>query len=275
MNTELVICYAGEPITWLDEIPDPIAVTLYDTGQRHSKHGAEAMAERRLGYSLNAWRQPSPMAHHRLPPPWQNSSRLPTMAANAIQSLPETLRLLTMVKETAGILLEGLPSAKPRRNVKMISATNDHHLRESAHWLRHIIQRFDSLADVTVFSHGWPFDHIADMVEWVRNAHALVPDWTLLPPSNHPRPILEPDILWQVEKILRFLGNPADAAEIVWVSGTQFAASRGVLRAPGLAFWEDLLALSESLGPRSAEALERTYHAILSHAAQCEAKAAA
>jgi hypothetical protein len=49
----------------------------------------------------------------------------------------------------------------------------------------------------------------------------------------------------------------------------------GVLRAPGLSFWQDLLALGELLGPRSAEALERTYHAILSHAAKCEARAAA
>lgn len=268
MFTELVICHSGEPLGWLDELPASIHVTVYDTGLRRSKHGAEAMAERRLGYSFQDWeaehRHPGMLMHRHNP-----HQRLSTVAAQGMAQINHGLRSLRLVKEIATAVLEEWHQRKPDHAVETISVTNDHHLRESAHWLRHIIRRFDTLAEVTVFAHGWPFDHISDMVERIRSAAATVSSWTLLPPAATPRDIFEKDIRWQVEKLLRFAGDESDASRTVWVSGTQFAATREVLQGPGLAFWEALLALSESLGPRAAEALERCYHAILTHAATC------
>jgi len=279
MNTELVICHAGEPMHWLHEIPEHVAISLYDTGARQSKHTFASVVQRKMGRASalphenfgrgfphsHMMRHHSHMQNHGQPA----GEQIGLVAEQAQRLRDESDRMLHYVQAAATMLLSTGVRDMPQRT-RVVPVTNDHHLRESAQWLLHIITRFDSLADVTVFTHGWPFDHVGDLVELVRafslseHPALLSFGWLLLPFSDGTKKdIVEPPIQWMVENLLLFVGDTSDPQTTDWVIGTEFVARKEVLRAPGVQFWKDLLALGQTLGPRSAEAFERVYAAVL------------
>lgn len=277
---ELVICCAGEPMQWIEEIPPYLdnthfGVIIYDTGVRNSKHGLDALISHKMGISVHdlenllqargvGFSHTPSMMGGRFSQRGPDASKIAKAAAGAVSFREMSDKLMHYAKTAFAVLEDGGLEKKIQRAFKLVKSANDGHMRESAQWQRHIIENFHSLADVTVFSHGWPFDHVPDMVEHVRSAMNCK-TWSLLPmfPREAMRDIHEPEIKWQVRKLLDFIGDTRDAQQTNWVIGTEFMATREVLQAPGLEWWQGFNALSQTLGPRSAEALERVYSSVL------------
>lgn len=274
---DVVVCHAGEPTDWLHEIPATTGIFFYDTGVRQSKHRSEAVIHRRLGRAKSlpheSMAQRFGMGNHPMRSMIQARSQSRFQQADSLVKTAEegiTMREtsdynLEYVKACAEYLLANGSRNLPART-KKIEVANDHHLRESSPWLQHIISYYDELAEVTVFVHGWPFDHVPDMVERIRSMGRLE-SWTLIPPTNDPKPIHEAEIRWQVVELLKFLGSDQDPDNTIWTIGTEFAATREVLQGHGKQFWFDLFDLAKTLGPRSAEAMERVYSAVLTRCA--------
>jgi hypothetical protein len=152
--------------------------------------------------------------------------------------------------------------------------------REAHAYLSHITERYDSLADITVFCQGHPFDHAPDFHDRLK-ALALgeeVPDpflwygflddtddprgrrlfvpWSKNPEGNE----LRTGVLYE-----RLFGEPSPPM-FHFRGGAQFAVSREAIRSRSLAFYK--LALAEvSADPLAPHSLERFWDRIFGPAA--------
>jgi hypothetical protein len=147
--------------------------------------------------------------------------------------------------------------------------------REAHSYLHHIVQRWSSLADVTVFCQGHPFDHAYDLHQvlralaarrervadfrWLgfiidtddaRGRRLFVP-WS----KNTDRRELALD-----EFHARLFGEPAPA-EVRFYPGGQFAVSAACVRGRPLAFWQRALGLAADF-PDAAHCFERLWDRV-------------
>ena len=90
-----------------------------------------------------------------------------------VSRFQEDLRWLRRVPASIGIQIYNKgaddpipPSLRDRRNVNLLSLPN---VGLEAHtYLTHLVTRYDSLAPITVFCQGHPFDHAPDFHDRLR-----------------------------------------------------------------------------------------------------------
>lgn len=180
-----------------------------------------------------------------------------------VRNLPAGIRL-TVYEKTPSPALPW-PGGIPLPNVG----------REAHAWLHHLAQRYDTLADWTVFAQGHPFDHVPDMHPVIRR---LAGGW--LPPED----FLWLGFLWETDdargrpSFVNWTKNPERREldlegffqqlwrepapeKIRYVGGGQFALARRAAQRRPRNFYEQACALAADF-PDAAHALERTWDRV-------------
>ena len=138
---------------------------------------------------------------------------------------------------------------------------------ESHQWLSHIIRRYDTLADVTVFLQGHPQDHYPDYRRVFEEDFDKNFKFTNLPhisnPSNMVRMSHFDDATYQFwDKMHSIKSADKWDRRTAWAVGAEFAASKEVIRSKPKKWYEDVLEIA-STHEFSAHALERTWWVVL------------
>lgn len=146
--------------------------------------------------------------------------------------------------------------------------------REAHAWLHHLTERYDSLADWTLFSQGHPFDHVPDM-------HAVIRGLASGPP---PEDFLWLGFLWEtddprgrptfvhwsknperreldLEGFFQRLWGEAAPEQIRYVGGGQFVLAKTAARRRSRDFYNRARRLAEEF-PDGAHAFERTWDRV-------------
>lgn len=146
--------------------------------------------------------------------------------------------------------------------------------REAHTWLHHLTERYDSLADWTVFAQGHPFDHAPDLHTVIRNIAANPPpvdflwlgflwetddacgrpsfvNWT----KNPERRVLD------LAEFFREMWDESPPETLRYVGGGQFALPRAVAHRRDRAFYEKARDLAARLVD-AAHAFERTWDRV-------------
>ena len=146
--------------------------------------------------------------------------------------------------------------------------------REAHAWLHHLAERYDTLADWTVFAQGHPFDHVPDL-------HPFLRSLALRPPTED---FVWLGFLWEtddargrptfvhwsknperreldLEGFFQQLWGESAPEKVRYVGGGQFALSREGARRRPREFYERARTLAAEF-PDAAHALERTWDRI-------------
>lgn len=147
--------------------------------------------------------------------------------------------------------------------------------REAHAWLHHLTERYDSLAEWTVFTQGHPFDHVPDMHPFIRGLA------TSKPPAED---FLWLGFLWEtddargrptfvhwtknperreldLEGFFRHLWGESAPEKVRYVGGGQFAVSRRAAHRRSRDFYAKARALAAEF-PDAAHAFERTWDRV-------------
>lgn len=147
--------------------------------------------------------------------------------------------------------------------------------REAHAWLHHLTERYDSLAEWTLFAQGHPFDHVPDM-------HPVIRRWTK--GETPGQGFVWLGFLWETDDargrptFVHWSKNPdrreLDLAgffqalfghtppdKIRYVGGGQFAVSRDAARRRSREFYEKARDLAAEF-PDAAHAFERTWDRV-------------
>ena len=147
--------------------------------------------------------------------------------------------------------------------------------REAHTWLHHLVERYHSLADWTVFAQGRPFDHVPDMHRVIRQlASGEEPGADFLwlgflweTDDARGRPTF---VHWtknpgrrelDLEGFCRRLWNQPAPAKFRYVGGGQFALTRGAVHRQSRDFYERARSLAAEF-PDAAHAFERTWDRV-------------
>lgn len=147
--------------------------------------------------------------------------------------------------------------------------------REAHTYLHHIVSRYDSLSDWTIFCQGKPFDHAYDFHHRLR---AMVADPTAIGLFQWLGHIIDTDdergqrlfVTWSKNAAGRGLNlagfhqalfGTAGPALYPFVLGAQFVVHRDVIRQRPRAFYEHALAVSVTF-PDAAHGYERTWDRV-------------
>lgn len=147
--------------------------------------------------------------------------------------------------------------------------------REAHAWLHHLVERYDSLAEWTLFAQGRPFDHVPEMHRVVRRLAAGE-----IPPED----FLWLGFLWETDDsrgrptfvhwtknperreldldgFFHALWNEPAPDQVRYVGGGQFVLSRPGARRRTREFFQKALSLAEDF-PDAAHAYERTWDRV-------------
>lgn len=147
--------------------------------------------------------------------------------------------------------------------------------REAHAWLHHLTERYDSLAEWTVFTQGHPFDHVPDMHPFIRGLA------TSEPPAED---FLWLGFLWEtddargrptfvhwtknperreldLEGFFQHLWGESAPEKVRYVGGGQFAVSRRAAHRRSRDFYAKARALAAEF-PDAAHAFERTWDRV-------------
>lgn len=180
-----------------------------------------------------------------------------------VRNLPPNVALTVYEKTPAAI--PAWPDSYPLPNIG----------REAHAWLHHLAQRYDSLADWTVFAQGHPFDHAPDMHPVIRRLAA-----GQAPPESfcwlgflwetddaHGRPSF---VHWtknperrelNLEGFFQILWTEPAPAQVRYVGGGQFALHRSAAHRRPLEFYVRARTVAERF-PDAAHAFERTWDRV-------------
>jgi len=149
------------------------------------------------------------------------------------------------------------------------------HGRDDYVWLHHLVERYESLAEVTVFAQGRPFDHAPDLHRVIRRfakGEEPMPDFAWLgflweTDDARGRPSF---VTWtknperrelNLEGFFQALWQEPAPEKVRYVGGSQFALSRETAYRRLKAFYERALEISRTF-PDAAHAFERTWDRI-------------
>lgn len=147
--------------------------------------------------------------------------------------------------------------------------------REAHAWLHHLTERYDSLAEWTVFTQGHPFDHAPDMHRVIRN---------LVNGRVSPKDFLWLGFLWEtdddkgrpsfvnwtknperrelhLQDFFRALWSETAPEKIRYVGGGQFVLARQTAQHRSRAFYARARTLAAEF-PDAAHAFERTWDRV-------------
>jgi len=150
----------------------------------------------------------------------------------------------------------------------------ENHSRDDFAWLHHLVERYDDLAELTVFTQGRPFDHAPDLHRAIRSfvKEEVQPDFAWLgflweTDDARGRPSF---VTWSknperrelnVEGFFQALWREAAPEKVRYVCGSQFALSRTAAHRRPRDFYRRARDLSQTF-PDAAHAFERTWDRI-------------
>jgi hypothetical protein len=242
MNKEIVIAAHNEIVSWM---PDAwcSSATIYRCGE------PTASPKAKISHAQQVQRTHAMMANTR-------------GLDDSLASFAKQLNACRMVMEFVDEM-----NRRPRETRSTEERTTDAHAekqtancphgRESEQWLNHIIWRYDTLAEVTVFLQAHPHDHCPDVIALVDAIQHV--DFQTLPHRlsgaiSDPEQQLCHSFYSQLEL--------TPLSTICWAAGAQFAASRKVLRSQPRSWYEKVRELARQT-PRSGEILERLWWNVL------------
>ena len=148
--------------------------------------------------------------------------------------------------------------------------------REAHTYLHHIVSRYDSLADTTVFAQGKPFDHAFDFHKTLRELATNPSSTKLFRWLGH---IIDTDSWDGARLFATWSKNSGDERldmrrfsralfvdeggpdEYTFVLGAQFVATRELIRSRPLSFWQRALEVSIDF-PDAAHCFERSWNRV-------------
>jgi len=146
--------------------------------------------------------------------------------------------------------------------------------REAHAWLHHLCERYDSLAEFTLFAQGHPFDHVPDMHAVIRALAAgeISPDfswlgflWETDDARGYPTFVhwtKNPDRReLDLEGFFQRLWHQPAPEKVRYVGGGQFFLSRTAAHRRPRSFYEKARILAGEF-PDAAHALERTWDRV-------------
>jgi hypothetical protein len=225
MKKEIVIAAYRERIDWLADHWRPM-VTIYRCGEPT---------------------QPSA----------QKASRGPHHHGDDLYAQLDRMRaVMAFVREMAELSGQPDPTKEISTHAEKDTA-NCSKGREAEQWLNHIIWRYDTLADVTVFLQGHPHDHCHDFKEVVEALENVT--FCTLPRTPAPSTVgAEAEFCG---KFWQQLGQ-VELQKVWWKPGAQFAASKEAILSRPREWYEQVQKLARKTD-RSGEILERTWWNIL------------
>ncbi|NBQ64960.1 MAG: DUF3431 domain-containing protein [Verrucomicrobia bacterium] len=180
-----------------------------------------------------------------------------------LRNVPRGLRV-TVYEKTPGPAA-AWPGSIPLPNVG----------REAHAWLHHLAERYDSLAEWTLFAQGHPFDHVPDMHGVIRRLAGHPPAgedflwlgflWETDDSRGHPSFVhwtknpLRREL--DLAGFFRSLWNEPVPDRVRYVGGGQFAVSRKAAHRRTRDFYERALLLASEF-PDAAHAFERTWDRV-------------
>lgn len=148
------------------------------------------------------------------------------------------------------------------------------HSRDDFAWLHHLVERYEDLAELTVFAQGHPFDHAPDLHRVIRHyaQGEESPDFAWLgflweTDDARGRPSF---VTWSknperreldLEGFFQALWGESAPDKVRYVGGSQFALSRQTAHRRPRDFYERAREISRTL-PDAAHAFERTWDRI-------------
>ena len=181
---------------------------------------------------------------------------------NAIDTLKDLTEILSNLKK---LFFDDTTAKESNDTFTNKKVANDTNSLESNQWLTHIIQRYDVLSDVTLFTQGHPHDHISD---WERYYyHDFSKDFSFCTlPNSEPKEIGVSTDQHHINGLLFLKDNiglkEKDLKEMNWAGGAAFAASKEVLRSKPKEYYEALQRAGSSM-PFSAHYFERYWWNML------------
>ena len=150
------------------------------------------------------------------------------------------------------------------------------HSRDDFAWLHHLVERYDDLAELTVFAQGRPFDHAPDLHRIIRGyaqgEQDMRPDFAWLgflweTDDARGRPSF---VTWSknperrelnLEGFFQTLWGESAPEKVRYVGGSQFALSRSAALRRSKEFYQKARDVSRTF-PDAAHAFERTWDRI-------------
>ncbi len=198
---------------------------------------------------------------------------------NWLRRVPPAFRVIVYdkndqpeAKQLSDFLSE-LMSKRPPASLVAVSLENVG--REAHTYLYHMVTRYDSLADYTVFCQGKPFDHAFDFHQSLRDFAAAPDQIGAFRWLGH---IIDTDDAagktlfqgWSKNEDGRSLDLRAFHQQLfgtdgpphyTFVLGAQFAVSRAMIQSRPLSFYKQALAVSETF-PDAAHCFERSWDRV-------------
>jgi hypothetical protein len=150
--------------------------------------------------------------------------------------------------------------------LQAVSVPNPGRAQECPGYLRYMAQRYDTLPDVSIFLHGYPFDHNPDIIKEIGTFIRLASKTGTLPPMDfvhlntdaYPERCLRVSKLHQLQKI--FL-SPADPGCLAMVyCCAQFMVTRETIRRIHRRIYQRALNVTSS--SQDCSNMEHSWHAL-------------
>ena len=246
-HIELVLATHGENIFWANGLES--IVTEYSTKKQSSK-----VFDRHKGRGLNKnFNHPNYNIGHGHDHTIDGFLK----SLRGMVSMARDINLeLNKILSYQGQYTNGDTGALSGHNI--VEIENDENLNEANHFLTHIIKRYDSLSDATIFLQGHPFDHVKNLFAEILKS--LGQDFSCLPSAKVRK--LGDD---GHDLLARQFGEIITQKKIessCWSAGACFMASKKAILGNPLSWYEKVLSEARAFKD-SKFALERLWAVVI------------
>lgn len=245
-HIELVLATHGENIFWANGLES--IVTEYSTkkqasrvSDRHKENGLKNISRASHNFSHS----PNHTIHEFL----KSLRGMVSMARDINLELTEILNSHSQ---------DGVNEAGVLSGHNIVEIENDGNLNEANHFLTHIIRRYDSLAETTIFLQGHPLDHVKNLFAEILKS--IGQDFSCLPSAGTGK--LGND---GHDLLARQFGEIITKKKVessCWSSGACFMASKSAILGNPLSWYEDVLGEAKAFKD-SKFALERLWAVVI------------
>ena len=245
-HIELVLATHGENIFWANGLES--IVTEYSTKKQASRIYGRHMENkiRGLGHSIQSFsHSPNQTIHEFI----KSLRGMVNMARYINLELTEILNPHSQdVVDEVGVL----------SGHNIVEIENDGNLNEANHFLTHIITRYDSLAETTIFLQGHPFDHVKSLFAEILKS--IGQDFSCLPSAGTRK--LGNDGHDLLARQFGEITTKKKVGSSCWSAGACFMASKSAILGNPLSWYEDVLGEAKAFKD-SKFALERLWAVVI------------
>jgi hypothetical protein len=244
---EVVIASNGENLSWAKGMQD--IIIEYSTSKQLNKHKQRHadMEYKKNISNLNNIRDYSSNSFSSFLSGLKKDIKF---ARSVSKEIDEVLSLTDKDQESSMDLLSGH---------RVVQIENNPNMCEANQYLTHIITNYDNLSAYTVFTQGYPHDHVSDIKsEIIKN---IGNDFSTLP-SSKIRSLGESDH----ELLARQFGEMVTGKKInksIWSAGSCFMASKSAILKNDISWYKNILDKGDSFKD-SKFAIERLWSVLLS-----------